>query len=87
MKQLHINEKNKRYYSESFIKGFECGTERQFNEDRNAYKQGFNDALDKIRTEIADLDDADYDYEGYYKAVTDALQIIDKYKTESGDKE
>lgn len=35
--------------------------------------------LDKIRAEIADLDDADYDYEGYYKAVTDVLQIIDKY--------
>lgn len=35
--------------------------------------------LDKIRAEIADLDDADYDYEGYYKAVTDALQIIDKF--------
>ena len=43
--------------------------------------------LDKIRAEIADLDDADYDYEGYYKAVTDALQIIDKYKAESEDKE
>ena len=42
--------------------------------------------LDKIRAEIADLDDTDYDYEGYYKAVTDALQIIDKYKTESEDK-
>ena len=39
--------------------------------------------LDKIRAEIADLDDTDYDYEGYYKAVTDALQIIDKYKAES----
>ena len=38
--------------------------------------------LDRIRTEIADLDDADYDHEGYYKAVTDALQIIDKYKVE-----
>jgi len=35
--------------------------------------------IDAIRAEIADLDDADYDYEGYYKAVTDALQIIDKY--------
>jgi hypothetical protein len=43
--------------------------------------------LDKIRAEIAVLDDADYDYEGYYKAVTDALQIIDKYKAESEDKE
>lgn len=39
--------------------------------------------LDKIRAEIADLDDTDYDYEGYYKAVTDALQIIDKYKAET----
>lgn len=39
--------------------------------------------LDKIRDEIADLDDTDYDFEGYYKAVTDALQIIDKYKTAS----
>lgn len=36
--------------------------------------------IEQIRDEIADLDDADYDYEGYYKAVTDALQIIDKYK-------
>ena len=38
--------------------------------------------IDKVRAEIADLDDADYDYEGYYKAITDALQIIDKYKSE-----
>ncbi len=38
--------------------------------------------LDKIRAEIADLDDADYDYEGYYKAVTDAVKIIDKYKAD-----
>ena len=44
-----------------------------------------NVVLDKIRAEIADLDDADYDYEGYYKAVTDALKIIDKYKAESED--
>ena len=38
--------------------------------------------IDKVRAEIADLDDADYDYDGYYKAITDALQIIDKYKAE-----
>jgi hypothetical protein len=40
--------------------------------------------LDKIRAEIADLDDADYDYEGYYKAVTDAVKIIDKYRESEG---
>ena len=39
--------------------------------------------LEKIRAEILKLDDADYDFEGYYKAVTDALKIIDKYKAES----
>lgn len=46
-----------------------------------------NEVLDQIRAEIKDLDDADYDYEGYYKAVTDALAIIDKYKAESENKE
>lgn len=47
---------------------------------------GREKVLDKIRAEIAVLDDADYDYEGYYKAVTDAVKIIDKYKAESEDK-
>lgn len=47
------------------------------------YKDCVSCVLDRIRTEIADLDDADYDHEGYYKAVTDALEIIDKYKAES----
>ncbi len=51
------------------------------------YKDCTDCILNQIRAEIADLDDVDYDYEGYYKAVTDALQIIDKYKTESEDKE
>lgn len=44
---------------------------------------GREKVLDKIREEIADLDDANFDYEGYYKAVTDAVKIIDKYKAES----
>lgn len=45
-------------------------------------KKSINEVLDNIRAEIADLDNTDHDFEGYYKAVTDALQIIDKYKTE-----
>ena len=49
---------------------------RQLREDRDRLL----DALDKIRAEIADLDDAEYEFEGYYKAVNDALQIIDKYR-------
>ena len=53
-----------------------------------AYLDGYEkgtEVLAKIRAEIAELDDADYDYEGYYKAVTDAVKIIDKYKSESED--
>lgn len=38
-----------------------------------------NAVLEQIRAEIADLDDAEYEFEGYYKAVNDALQIIEKY--------
>lgn len=34
MKQLTINPNNEPYYSDDFIKGFECGTKRQFEADR-----------------------------------------------------
>lgn len=43
------------------------------------------EVLQEIRQEILVLDDADYDYEGYYKAVTDALAVIDKHIKESDD--
>lgn len=33
MEKLKFNPDNKKYYSEEFIKGFECGAERQFNAD------------------------------------------------------
>ena len=33
MKVLTINPSNKPYYSDDFIKGFECGTQRQFDAD------------------------------------------------------
>lgn len=33
MEKLKFNPNNKKYYSEEFIKGFECGVERQFNAD------------------------------------------------------
>lgn len=34
MEQLKVNQNNKKYYSEDFIKGFECGVKRQFEVDR-----------------------------------------------------
>lgn len=49
---------------------------KQWEYDRG-YEKGKIDVLDKIRVEIADL--GDVANEGYYKAVTDTLQIIDKY--------
>lgn len=33
MEKLIFNPDNKKYYSDEFIKGFECGVERQFNAD------------------------------------------------------
>lgn len=35
MKQLIINPSNEPYYSKDFIKGFECGTQRQLEADRS----------------------------------------------------
>ena len=40
MKQLTINPSNKRFYSEDFIKGFECGTQRQLEADKTDRPQG-----------------------------------------------
>ena len=71
------------------LKGLVFGTfDRTTVKEREALDMaikalGQEPILDKIRAEIADLDDADYDYEGYYKAVTDAVKIIDKYRAES----
>ena len=35
MKQITINPNNEPYYSEDFIKGFKCGTQRQFEADKS----------------------------------------------------
>lgn len=37
------------------------------------------EVLEEIKREILDLDDdIEYDYEGYYKAITDVAKIIDR---------
>lgn len=40
MKQITINPSNEKYYSEDFIKGFKCGTQRQFEADKADRPQG-----------------------------------------------
>ena len=71
MNRLEINPNNEKYYSKEFMQGYKCGTRSQFDADVNV--------LEQIKEEIANLDDAEYEFEGYYKAVNDALQIIDKH--------
>lgn len=71
---------------ESVQNGTYCGTLYEELKNGIPLDENKGEWLDKIRAEILVLDDADYDYEGYYKAVTDALHIIDKYKAESEDK-
>lgn len=34
MNKLTINPNNRKYYSKDFIKGFECGVERQYEKDK-----------------------------------------------------
>lgn len=54
------------------------------------YEQGRLQVIDEIRTEIADLADTDAygDYQqGFNFGLMRAAQIIDKYKSESEDKE
>lgn len=43
MEKLKFNPSNKKYYSEDFIKGFECGVERQFEKDKAEIKELSND--------------------------------------------
>lgn len=33
MKQIHFNHSNSKYYSDDFIRGFECGTKKQYEAD------------------------------------------------------
>ena len=40
MKQITFNPHNEPYYSEDFIKGFNCGAERQFEADKADRPQG-----------------------------------------------
>lgn len=53
MEKLKLKPNNKKYYSDEFIKGFECGVERQFNADmsENTTKQTIEE-LENIKAEI-----------------------------------
>lgn len=53
MNKLTINPNNRKYYSEDFINGFECGVERQFNadmEDKTAEWKDMGEVSDGYHT-------------------------------------
>lgn len=47
---------------------------KMFDKMMNAYK-----AMQKIRADIKELDNADHDFEGYFQAINEFLEIINKH--------
>lgn len=73
MKQIKVNQSNKQYYSDDFIKGFECGTKAQFDAD----KEEFINRIKEIREEMYEESHA---VDDWYSAINldDAFEILDK---------
>lgn len=87
MTKLKFNPDNKKYYSEEFIKGFECGVERQFEAD----KSELENILDKAKNEIfRQCKQINYNFsmdwnEGFNDGMFHTLTIINEIlKTERG---
>lgn len=73
IKQIKVNPSNEPYYTEDFIKGFECGTKAQFDAD----KEEFINRIKEIREEIYEESHA---VDDWYSAIDldDAFKILDK---------
>ena len=48
MELIKINSNNRPYYSDDFIKGFECGAKRQFEADKKARPKGERIAIGAV---------------------------------------
>ena len=76
MKQIEINPSNKPYYSEDFIKGFECGTKTQFEADK--------EVIDRIKQARAEVEDRIDNYpDRNISEYEDCLAILDKLIAEA----
>lgn len=77
MKQIKVNPSNKQYYSEDFIKGFECGTKAQFDADKE-------EMINKIKDIKEEMYEASHAVDDWYSAIDleEAFEILDKLITE-----
>lgn len=79
MNQIKINPSNKPYYSEDFIKGFECGTKTQFDADRTDREYAIRQLLqvrDKMSEILEDLPDYSDAYSIVFGCVEDIHELI-----------
>ena len=90
LKQITVNENNRKYYSEEFLKGFECGAKRQLEKDKETIlvKESVVtkdvvplSVIENIKAEIIATAESweNVDYDGMMKAI----EIIDKQIKES----
>ena len=79
MKQIEINPSNKPYYSEDFIKGFECGTKTQFDADRTDREYAVHELVqvrDKMSEILDDLPDNSDAHSIVFECVQDIHELI-----------
>lgn len=92
MKQIGVNPSNKPYYSEDFIKGFECGTKTQFDADKEVIdrikqaREEMVNGMPSIRTE-GQLTGEDVVFSTACECYAECIMILDKLIAEVEGKE
>ncbi len=92
MKQIRVNSSNKPYYSEDFIKGFECGTKTQFDADKEVLRrikqarEEMVNGMPSIRTE-GQLTGEDVVFSTAYECYAECIMILDKLIAEGEGRE
>jgi len=79
MDKLKIYPGNRKYYSEEFIQGWECGVQNQFDADKNYLEDLFVQIVSDI--EHWESDDTHDDYQiGAMDMKNYVLRVINKYR-------
>lgn len=84
--KLTLNESNRKHYSESFIKGWESGVERQYQEDMRVL-EGIKAEIEQVKAimneEIENHDRKDII--NFVNGLNQCLCIIDKHISGEGE--